>query len=206
MKRHFPLLLCAIWLAVISIGLGSLMVYEHTPGEDSAVPTHWPVQSKIQRASDKPTLILFAHPRCPCTRASIGELSILTAHFQNRVKVQVVFFQPQGTAKDWTQTDLWHSAMAIPGVSVETDENAIEARCFRVTTSGHVLLYDSDGTLIFNGGITPSRGHSGDNDGRSAITQLLDHEMATVSRTPVFGCSLFDPKQECTEKDAVCRP
>jgi hypothetical protein len=206
MKKYIPFLLASGWLATVGIGLSALWAYEGTPGRPSNVPSHWPAQSNIPRPQGQPTLVMFAHPYCPCTRARIGELSVLMARFQNRVKARVVFFQPKGNAKDWIQTDLWRSATAIPGVLAQADENGAEAGCFQVTTSGHVLLYDADGTLLFNGGITESRGHSGDNAGRSAIMQLLDHEMADVSKTPVFGCSLFDPKQECTERDAICRP
>ena len=205
MKKHFSALLAAIWLAAVCIGLGTLWVYEYTPGKEAVVPNHWPVQSKIPHTQGQPSLIMFAHPHCPCTRASIGELSMLMTHCQNRVKARVVFFQPKGSAEDWTQTDLWRSAAAIPGVTAQADEEGTETRRFQVTTSGHVVLYDADGKLLFNGGITSSRGHSGDNAGRSAITHLLDHETADVSITPVFGCSLFDPKQKGPEQDAVCR-
>jgi len=72
-----------------------------------------------------------------------------------------------------------------------------------VTTSGHVVLYDADGKLVFNGGITSSRGHSGDNAGRAAITKLVHHESAAVPEAPVFGCSLLDPKQECGPQDTL---
>jgi len=82
-------------------------------------------------------------------------------------------------------------------VIVRADQEGNEARCFQVTTSGHVVLYDVHGKLLFSGGITVSRGHSGDNDGRSAIMKLLNHEMVAVPETPVFGCSLLNPKPEC---------
>jgi hypothetical protein len=129
---------------------------------------------------------------------------VLMTHCQNRVKCCVVFYQPAGSGEDWPRTDLWRSAEAIPGVTVRADEAGAEARSFQVTTSGRVVLYDVDGKLLFSGGITSSRGHYGDNAGRSAVTQLLHHEVANTPETPVFGCSLLDPKQECTAKDALC--
>ena len=122
MKNHFSALLAAIWLSAVGIGLGALLVYEYTPGQEAVVPNHWPEQSNIPHTQGQPTLIMFAHPRCPCTRASIGELSMLMTHCQNRVKARVVFFQPKGSAEDWTQTDLWRSAAAIPGVTAQADE------------------------------------------------------------------------------------
>jgi hypothetical protein len=204
MRKCFPLLLASSWLVVVGVGTGALLVYEHTPGREAGVPIHWPSESKIPRDPGQPTLIMFAHPHCPCTRASIGELMVLMTHCQKRVRASVLFFQPKGSGEDWPRTDLWRSAEAIPGVTVRADEGGAEAKCFEATTSGHIVLYDVDGKLLFSGGITSSRGHYGDNVGRSAVTQLLHHEMADVPETPVFGCSLLDPTQECTPKNTLC--
>jgi hypothetical protein len=71
------------------------------------------------------------------------------------------------------------------------DQGGVEARRFDVEGSGHVLLYAPSGKLLFSGGITPSRGHEGDNAGRSAIVSLILRGHAPVDHTPVFGCSLL---------------
>ena len=194
MKNYFPLVLASIWLAAVSVGSGVLMVYEYIPGQAAHVPSTWPTQSKIPRATDQPTLIMFAHPDCPCTRASIGELMELMTHCQNKVKAYVVFLQPKGSDENWLHTDVWRSAEAIPGVAVQADEEGIEARNFQATTSGQVVLYNGRGSLLFRGGITSSRGHYGDNTGLSAIILLLHDKTASTVETPVFGCSLLDPK------------
>lgn len=47
-------------------------------------------------------------------------------------------------------------------------------RRFGAYTSGQVMLYDTDRRLAFNGGITGSRGHEGNNKGRQAITDWID--------------------------------
>jgi hypothetical protein len=61
------------------------------------------------------------------------------------------------------------------------------------------LLYDSHGDLLFAGGITSARGHSGDNSGREAIIQILNNQTEEHQGTPVFGCPIFDPHSECNE-------
>ena len=53
-------------------------------------------------------------------------------------------------------------------------------------------LYDAGGQLRFSGGITPARGHAGDNAGRSAIVALVESASSAPVETPVFGCSLLD--------------
>ena len=191
---------CAAWALVTGTGLGVLWRYENAPGPAVMPPSNWPSESRIQRASDRATLIMLSHPHCPCTRASIEELNRLMAQTQGRVTAYVLFLKPAGSSTDWEQTDLWRSAARIPGVNVFADDNGIEARRFHAATSGQTALYDLDGHLLFSGGITSARGHSGDNAGRSAIVSLLNTGEADKTETPVFGCPLYSNGSECPEK------
>ena len=140
---------------------------------------------------------MMAHPKCPCTRATVGELALLMAHTQGRVTAHVLLIKPRGAPDNWEKTDLWYSAARIPGVHVLTDTDGIEAGRFHATTSSQTMLYDKDARLLFSGGITASRGHSGDNTGRSAIVLLLMQGESEQTETLVFGCPLFDPSDEC---------
>ena len=191
--------LTLIWLGVVGIGLSLMWEYEATPGEVTTFLPHWPGDSRIERNTDRPTLVVFAHPRCPCTRASISELALIMAHCPGRVDVRVLFFKPSGFSAGWEKTDLWSSAEAIPGVKVVCDEDGSEAKRFRATTSGYSLLYNSNGRLLFGGGITGSRGHSGDNAGRSTIESLLmNGESDQKQQTFVFGCPLLGRDDACS--------
>lgn len=187
------------WGLLAGAGFVWLGRYEYQPGRTVAAPDVWPRGSLVELAQDRPTLLMFAHPRCPCTRASVEELARLMARCEGRARVSVLFFQPQAASEDWSQTDLWRSAAAIPGVTVQPDEEGAEARRFQSETSGRVLLYDARGRLRFAGGITGSRGHEGDNAGRSTLMAILNEGKASQSSTPVFGCSLLNP-------DPVCKP
>jgi hypothetical protein len=153
--------------------------------------TLFPASSAVRLGSDKLTLVLFVHPHCPCSRASLHELDDLLAETQNRVSATVVFTIPAGVPVDWVQGDLWNSATSIPGLRVIRDQGGGEAHHFDVEGSGHVLLYAPSGKLLFSGGITSSRGHERDNVGRSAIVSFILNGHARVSHTPVFGCSLL---------------
>jgi hypothetical protein len=164
---------------------------EFTPAKASLPVTLFPRSSAILLVSDKLTLVLFAHPHCPCTRASLHELDSLLAGTQNRVSATVVFTIPDGVPAGWEQGELWNSAKGIPGLSVIKDQGGREAHQFAVEGSGHVLLYAPSGKLLFSGGITASRGHEGNNMGRSAIVSFVLDGQFPVSHTPVFGCSLL---------------
>jgi hypothetical protein len=189
-SRTVLLLACVAWLGAIGNGLRLVWVYENSPGQSGTSPTTWPTDSVIKRRPDLPTLVLFIHPHCPCSRASIGELAILMAHSQGWVNANALFVKPAKFGEAWEKTDLWNSATDIPGVNVTTDDNGVEARRFRSETSGQVVLYSAEGRLLFSGGITGSRGHSGNNDGRTAILSILATGKALKTETPVFGCPL----------------
>jgi hypothetical protein len=194
-----------LWLGLVGVGLGIAANYENTPGHAAQASQRWPAESRIQLAPDRPTLVLLAHPRCPCTRASLGELAELMAQCQGLVTASVLFYKPAGASDDWVKTELWQSAAAIPGVTVGFDEAGREALRFNSATSGQVVLYDTAGQLLFSGGITGARGHAGANAGRSAIVELLRAGAAERDRTAVFGCALFatpDPGQ--SEEVQVC--
>ncbi len=188
---------CVLWLSATGVGIGLLWDYENTPGSAAAAPARWPAGSRLQRSAEGATLVLLAHPHCPCTRASIGELSRLMAQAQGRVTAYVLFVKPPGFAVEWEKTDLWSSASAIPGVNVVRDDEGVEAQRFRAATSGQVALYDGGGRLLFSGGITSARGHAGDNAGRTAIVSLLTTDEPAQRETPVFGCPLFAQGAEC---------
>jgi hypothetical protein len=187
----------ALWLFMISAGVGVLWGYESTPGAAAAAPDRWPDDSRIKRAHGRATLVMLAHPHCPCTRASIGELSRLMTQAQGRVTAYVLFVKPPGFSDGWEQTDLLASAAAIPGVSVVRDDEGVEASRFRAATSGQTMLYDAGGKLLFSGGITSARGHAGDNAGRTAIVSLLTTNEAGQKETPVYGCPLFAGSAGC---------
>jgi hypothetical protein len=181
----------ALWFAAICFGSVALLRYESRPDEPNAALRMWPAQSKLPLNENLPTLILFAHPKCPCTRATLSELSLLIARCSKKVATTVIFTKPADVDDKWVDTDLWRSAEAIPGVIVLRDDSGVEARRFGAETSGEVMLYARDGKLLFHGGITDARGHAGDNEGRTAIALLLEGKPCNKTTTRVFGCRLF---------------
>ena len=178
-----------------------LFHYENTPGRVGALSQAWPA-AQIERATDRPTLVMLAHPHCPCTAASVGELAQIMARLQGKVAAYVLFVKPKEAGRDWEDTNLRRSAEAIPGVKVVFDPDGVEARRFGAETSGHTLLFGADGRLLFSGGITASRGHAGDNAGESAIVALVNNQTPARTQTLVFGCSLANRSE--TEPTALC--
>jgi hypothetical protein len=136
---------------------------------------------------------MLAHPRCPCTRASIAELRVLMSRVGERARAHVLFIRPLTADAAWEKTGLFEAAASIPGVTVHTDAGGAEMARFKAATSGQTIVYDENGQLIFRGGITGSRGHEGDNAGRARIVALLTQGQADRHDSAVFGCALQNP-------------
>jgi hypothetical protein len=180
----------ALWLGAAAAGLWVLWRYDNTPGAAAHAPHVWPAASALARATDRPTLVMLAHPHCTCTRASIGELAEAIARARTRPKTYVLFMTPKGFSEGWERTDLWKTAAGLPDATVVRDDDGRLARQFGATTSGQTLLYGAEGALLFSGGITGARSHPGDNLGRRSVVALLNREPASRRETSVFGCSL----------------
>lgn len=193
LKTVLVVVLCVAWgLGVVS-GFTALAKHGGTAGASAATPARWPADAAVALDAGAPTLLLFAHPQCPCTGATIEELNRVLARC-GPVQPTVLFYGDPALGAAWTDSPLRAAAEAIPGVQVLDDPLGATAELFGARTSGQVLLYAPDGTLLFEGGITPGRGHAGNSAGRSAILKLLQHEKAG-DRSPVYGCSLVTPER-----------
>lgn len=183
------------WLALLILGFWQLYLYEHRAGRDQGVvPSRWPAESSLALDDRRFTLLVFVHPRCPCSRATLHELSRLLARVESQVLVTVVFSYPDDVPPDWERSDLWNIATNTTGVAVVRDRGGHEAQRFGAGTSGDVTMYSANGDLWFSGGITGSRGHEGDNFGSAAIAGLLQGELTPPLSAPVFGCCLTNQR------------
>jgi hypothetical protein len=191
MRRLATIIACVAWLGGIVAGMRKMAEYEATAGRAAAAPSSWPSGTRVMRGGARPTLLLFAHPHCPCTRSSIAELASLVTRVGPRAAITVLFYKPSTFGPGWERSDLWRSAEAIPGATVLCDVDGVEAHRFGAATSGQALFYDAAGRVLFRGGITGARGQLGDNAGIRAIASLLTSGSAACSTTPVYGCSLL---------------
>ncbi len=191
MNRVGIVALLLTWSAVVSGGFALLLRYKNTPAEAHRPPARWPRESRLARAANpRATLVLFAHPECPCTRASVSELARLVAGAQERLAAHVVVVRPSDAPESWDDSELRQRAASIPGAAVTRDDAGVEAARFRAAASGYAVLYDADGRLRFSGGLTSSRGHEGDSFGRRRILAVLSGQTPDREDAPVFGCAL----------------
>jgi hypothetical protein len=181
------------WLGGVAFGMERLWAYKSTPGVGAAAPTRWPRSKQITPIAGHSTLVMFVHPLCSCSRASLAELDSILQQSGERVSAWVLFLHPEGVTADWTRSSTWNDARRIRGVQVIDDRDGLEADRFGAVTSGQVVLYDAQAKLQFSGGITGARGHVGDNTGRQRVIALVNTGTAEAHDHPVFGCGLHDP-------------
>lgn len=185
-RRLAGVVLC--WFALL--GGGWYWVYRHetTAGATGERHERWPASSTLARASDKATLVMFVHPGCPCSAASFAELDAALDTIASRPRILLVFVGHLGGD---APTANWRAAGRVAGATRVLDPGGAlgEAGKFGVRTSGHVVVYDDHGSLLFSGGITGARGHAGDNVGRRALVDVLAGRTAATQHR-VFGCSL----------------
>ena len=191
-KRYLWVVLAVgVWATGVGAGFTTLLRYKNTPSlADGIPPPEWPSSAHITRTPGRQTLVVFAHPMCPCTRASITELGKLLPRLGPQVSAWVVVARAEDEP-EWDKAELWDRAASIPGVRVFRDDDGVEAERFHAATSGLTLLYDAAGRLRFAGGITEQRGHEGDSFGTRRIESLVKTGTADRADSPVFGCTLL---------------
>lgn len=178
-------------LGGIFAGFGVLLRYENTPGRPDVACAATINGGLLPLDRHVPTLVMAAHPMCPCTEASLAELASLMAEDGSKVLCYIVFVHLPGEPDPKGEGSYWKMASAIPGAHCILDEGGVLARSLGARTSGQVLVIAPTGQVRFAGGITGSRGHAGDNDGADSVRAILEHRHPARSRTPVFGCSIF---------------
>lgn len=205
-RRYFvsTSILFTVWVSAIVVGIGLTADFQLRPtpavsATSAAPPTHFPESSILTRASDQPTLIMFLHPFCPCSRSSLTEMANLQSEFHGDFSAYIFFYASPHFTEPIEQTMLWQQAMSIPRVTVLSDQDGRVARKFGAHTSGSVVVYDRTGQLAFSGGITRSRGEVGKNSGADAALKCLNSRQHKLCSHSVYGCSLFKASRTSQE-------
>jgi hypothetical protein len=198
--RRFPFA-AMVWVTVLVSGFGALIQYQMRAGAPAVASSEWPRGADLKFDPLRCNLVMFAHPKCPCTNASLEELKVALTLGRGEISPTICFFDPDGVPEDWTQTSLVRAARKIPGLNVVIDQNGTIAAKFGALTSGQVLMFDGRGRRVFAGGITGSRGHAGYNRGLAFVLGLAKGDIREPQQAPVFGCALHDAAG--SEKEAL---
>ncbi|MBC7973923.1 MAG: RedB protein, partial [Myxococcales bacterium] len=127
------MLLAVLWLSLVGVGAAHCYRFETSAGTAAPAPVTWPLETMLTRSQASPTLVMFAHPECACTAASLAELADLLAEsaVTVRPRVMVVFTGGQ----DPRASANWQRAGTIIGALRLRDDSG-DARRFGARTSG----------------------------------------------------------------------
>jgi hypothetical protein len=170
-------------------GFHELMLYSGSPGKSSTILGAWPSSSKLSRPKHD-HIVMFIHPGCSCSKASVSELSRLMSKASD-LTVQVVVMKSAKLEKLFDKNPLIEAVKKIPRTKIIYDQDGIEANLFHAETSGLTNLYNKKAELVFTGGLTMARGHEGGSEGKDAILSYLQGQQAKKSSL-VFGCNIFN--------------
>ncbi len=192
-----------LWAAGILFGTRYVNRYSNTPGESAPPVERWPTDTALHIALKEQTLLVAIHPQCPCSAASIAELSRVIAQSGQHPLIYALVYQPLGRPSSWRDTPVVRAASDIPGLRIVVDPNGSDIARFHARTSGEVLLYDASGRLRFQGGVTARRGHPGESKGADVLAALLRGADLSFTQTSTFGCSLRHAPEatEATDHD-----
>lgn len=173
-----------LWVGLVSLAVAHFWRIDATPGMPASPPR------SVNPPVDSSTVLLFLHPQCPCSRATLSELSRVAARVTRPVKYHVYFVVANPGDRGWQHSPLYAQAARLPDAAIEADALGVQAQRYGVHTSGQLIVYGADGALAFSGGITPSRGHEGDNAGKDRLLGVLNATSSRMPEAPVYGCRL----------------
>lgn len=204
--------LIALWASTAGVLWWTTVQYEFATatGCETKFADTWPRDTSLVAIADRPTLLLFIHPHCPCTRATLYELDRLSAELDgdpgNRPHIEVVVALPEEAGELWLNTPNMELAGRLPGASVHLDFGGKETAAFGVTTSGTAMIFDASGICQFVGGLTSSRGHEGESAGTRSLAALFAGRAPVSRNLPVFGCRLCLPQDDTRHADVSQPP
>ena len=196
-SRPIQLAIFAGLLAMSVIGFIQLTDYSTRPGAFGESPrqlgdidltaTSWPADSI---SDQKPILIVFYHPKCPCTSATVRVLERLHPRFNAVPQITAVAYCPENEPESWIESRTTATLLSLDQTQIVIDRGGRLSEKFGAHVSGHILLYDVNGNLNFSGGITPYRGHEGDCPSSLDLLDRVNSPGDKCKQWPVFGCGI----------------
>ncbi|QEF96608.1 hypothetical protein Mal15_06360 [Stieleria maiorica] len=201
-SRPILLMTFVALFAMSAIGFVQLTDYSSRPGKSGQAPRRVTDVELCDTSlagtfpsADVPTLLVFYHPKCPCTAATVRVLERLQPRFRPSLRITAVAYCPGDQDDAWIETRTTTALSKLTTSQVVVDHGGRLCKRFGVYVSGQVLLYDGEGRLSFSGGITPYRGHEGDSPSSLDLLKRINEPHDDLGSWPVFGCSMLSDSE-----------
>lgn len=176
-----------LWCAACVAGVAAMMLWELRAGAAGGITG--PPPAALGLTAGRRHLVLAIHPSCPCTRSTLANLrSALTA----APGIEVVVLRSGPDAGDRVASDIARGVASLHPVRIVDDPDGSLAAAIGATSSGTIIVYDAMGIPKWSGGVTASRGMSGDCRTLRSLEDVLrdPSDQVASSTAPVFGCPL----------------
>jgi peroxiredoxin len=189
--------IAGVWLSVLLIIIAGLFWFNQlvyslpTPVPNHYLPvnvgTKIKLNGKLNFANNKPLLLHFFNPDCPCSRFNIAQFKSLVKNYGAKVNFAVIMMSD----KPYTEKDIQERfGLTIPVIK----DDQLATSCGVYSTPQAVLL-QNDKTLFFRGNYNKSRYCTDEKSGyaKLAIENLLsDRKIKQIDPLALiaYGCKL----------------
>ena len=185
-------LLTSATALAVALGWYQLFTFSSTPGAQLTAPAHWPREiSSPSLSSHAPLLLVFVHPQCSCTQATLQQLGQILSSTRTTIQIALVVYRSQAVNPETSYVTFEPAKFLQTPARIVPDPNGRLARRFGAATSGEIVLYAAGGQLLFQGGITPMRSQAGPSLGADALRNALTTGRTQIRAASVFGCPIF---------------
>jgi len=185
-----------VWCGLAILVWSFLLKHTYRPMPTAAGVTSWPDETGVLKSNDTQDavgrfrIVVFVHPLCPCTRATLHKFDESLTRLPGDTAVSVVFVIAGLKMSDVIDSDNVAFARRLPGVEVRFDATGDESRRFGASVSGEVFAFNRQGCRVFHGGVTSGRGHEDASVGQRHLERLAAGFADEAYTGPVFGCAL----------------
>lgn len=190
-------ILFGVWLAVIAGVFLFIFWHDITPSgrlaERQTLNTvaNGNLQTALETLNlnpDQLSVLVFIHPECPCTPASLRTLSRLVDECTADFDLQILVAS-YGDTNSLQSTNA-RLAEAIPKATVQPDPNGTIAQSLDAHVSGTICVVAPNNNLLYLGGLTNSRGCETIGPHFQIIKQVIQNRWSAAVTTSVYGCDL----------------
>ncbi|MGC3990136.1 MAG: hypothetical protein QM796_10740 [Chthoniobacteraceae bacterium] len=105
----------AMWACAVVTGFALVTRYEVKPGRAEIVPAQWPQNLPVHPDGTRQNLLLFAHPQCVCTRATLTELEQILETHPGQLQVTVLMWAPSDLGEAWVHSPALAAGCQLTG-------------------------------------------------------------------------------------------
>lgn len=194
-------LMVPIWGVLVIVISSYFYIYQFTDGHFIIKEDYKKALSLLDKQSQQeyPLTLLFLHPECPCSDASIYEITQMQK-LNSEMNFKIIISYPKNTYNKWVSSNrAKRQLLKNKSIELIDDKNNVLSDAFGASTSGVTLIFKEENNLVFAGGITPSRGHLG----RTIAHEIIkEASLFSFTKNEVYGCSI-NTQENCTE-DKIC--